>query len=426
MTLANVNIPSQQSAGLLFHHLILAVGMVVMLMIGTDFISIVLWQHPMAKKVEVILLIPLLAITLLYFKHFIRGVLASPEIALMVLFAVLSIVWSDYPRHTIQRCIPLVVTSAFALALGSMMSLRGLLLFISIFFAATMLLSLGAIIALPQARGIPPWDDVWNGIYVHKNGFGLAAALGMVSCYYASWQFTGRLKAVFVAGLVLSLFLLVMSQSRTSQIVAILSMSAMLASQIMPKRETIWAITYILSSAFMVGVVTFILASPIAEPIFGLIGRKPTLSDRIPTWELVWPFVTERFWVGYGYAAHWYEEGTYALYYAMKLEYPPHYSHNGLLETFLNVGFVGVILLFCAFFRLFFSVFYCMRYIPQRDAFVFVFVLGMLYFFSNITESSILSRLSDSWMFFVAYGTKISLVAKALRRSARLQGGSVV
>ncbi len=425
MTLANVNIPSRQSAGLLFHHLILAVAFVVMLMIGTDFISIVLWQHPLAKKVEFLLLAPLLAITLLYFKHFIRGVLASPEISLMVLFAVLSIAWSDYPNHTIQRCIPLVVTSAFALALGSMMSLRGLLLFIALFFAATMVLSLGAIIALPQARGIPPWDHVWNGIYVHKNGFGLAAAMGLVSCYYASWQFTGRLKAFFVAGVVLSLFLLVMSQSRTSQIVAVLSMIAMLSSQIMPKRETIWAIGYILSSLFLVGAVTFVLASPIAEPIFGLIGRKPTLSDRIPTWELVWPYVIERFWIGYGYAAHWYEEGTYALYYAMKLEYPPHYSHNGLLETFLNVGFVGVILLFCAFFRLFFSVFYCMRFIPQRDAFVFVFVLGMLYFFSNITESTILNRLSDSWMFFVAYGTKISLVAKALRRSARMRGGSV-
>ncbi|WP_282119681.1 O-antigen ligase family protein [Ruegeria atlantica] len=424
MTLANVNIPSRQSAGLLFHHLILAVAFVVMLMIGTDFISIVLWQHPLAKKVEFLLLAPLLAITLLYFKHFIRGVLASPEISLMVLFAVLSIAWSDYPNHTIQRCIPLVVTSAFALALGSMMSLRGLLLFIALFFAAAMVLSLGAIIALPQARGIPPWDHVWNGIYVHKNGFGLAAAMGLVSCYYASWQFTGRLKAFFVAGVVLSLFLLVMSQSRTSQIVAVLSMIAMLSSQIMPKRETIWAISYILSSLFLVGAVTFVLASPIAEPIFGLIGRKPTLSDRIPTWELVWPYVIERFWIGYGYAAHWYEEGTYALYYAMKLEYPPHYSHNGLLETFLNVGFVGVVLLFCAFFRLFFSVFYCMRFIPQRDAFVFVFVLGMLYFFSNITESTILNRLSDSWMFFVAYGTKISLVAKALHRSARMKGGS--
>lgn len=411
----------QQQSGAAFHHWILAACLVIMLLVGTDVVSIVLWQMGLAKKIEIVLLIPIMGITLLYYRHLIRGMTASPEITLLICLTVLSITWSDFPAYSIERLVPLIVTSGFAIALGSMMSMRGLLIFLAIYFGSSMVLSMGAIMTLPQARGIPPWGDTWNGIYAHKNGLGLAAMTAMLTCYYASRQFTGRLKTVFMIGALLGVFLLIASESRTSQVIGLITMSALLISQIVPRLETIWAIGFILFAILFVGTIAFLLASPIAEPLFALIGRKPTLSERIPIWELVWPNVKERFWLGWGYLAHWNENAPHLRFYASKgeLGFLPHYSHNGLLETFLNAGFIGVALLFLGLMRFFFSVFYCMRHIPQRDPFVFVFVLGMMYLFSNITESTLLSRMSSSWIFFLAYTTKMNLVARALRADAR-------
>ncbi|WP_170467448.1 O-antigen ligase family protein [Ruegeria arenilitoris] len=421
MTPVTRSFPYQSHAGSSFNHLVLAFCLCLLVVIGTHFLAIVFWQKGIANKIGVLLLVPVLTITLLYFRHLIRGAVSSPEITLLVIFAFFSVFWSDFPRHSFERAVPLVVTTALGLMLASVMSLRGLLLFLATFYGIVILLAMAAIIALPQARGIPPWGNTWNGIFLHKNGLGTAGMFALLSCSYASGQFTGKLKTVFVAAAILGLFLLIASESRSSQIIALFAVTALYVSKIMPRMETIWAIGYILFSMIFVGMVAFVLASTLAEPLFSLIGRKPTLSARIPIWELVWPNIMDRFWIGYGYAAHWYENASHLSVYSSKanLGFLPHYSHNGLLETFLNVGFVGVSLLLLGLFRFFFSMFYALRFVPHREPIVFVFILGMVFIFSNITESMVMERMSASWIFFVAYTTKMNLVAKALRATAR-------
>lgn len=421
MTISDSRTPSQQAFNNLFQHIILAMCVVYLLIVGTDIVAIVLYKKGWTNPIAAVVLIPILATTMLYFRHLFRGAFASPEILGMVFLAVLSVAWSDFPMHSLERCVPLVVTTAFAFALGSMLSLRGFLLFLTIFFATAMVLAMLAIIALPQARGNPPWENTWTGIYVHKNALGLASMMALLSSYYAWQQFHGKLKFVFVITMTLAVLLLVASDARTSQVIALFSMSALVISKLMPRKETVWAIGFILVSVGVVGFSAFILVSPFGEPLFAIIGRKPTLSERIPIWETVWPYVMDQLWFGYGYKAYWHEEATHLSAYSSKanLGFLPHYSHNGLLETFLNIGLFGVVLLACVFLRFFFSMIYCLRFLKDRDAFVFLIVLGMTFIFSNITESMVLSRLNANWIFFVAYTTKVNLVAKALQESAK-------
>ncbi len=411
----------QQSPGTYFYHVTLFVCIIYLLLLGTDVMSIVLYGKGIAKRIQVLLLLPILATTILYFRHLVRGAFASPEILILLCLAMLSVTWSDFQMHSLQRCIPLVVTTVFGLSLGSMMTLRGLMLFFAVFFAASMILAVGAIAALPQARGLPPWTDTINGIYLHKNGLGLASMMALLTSYHASQLFEGKLKLAFIATMYLALLLLIGSESRSSQIIAMFAMPALMISTRMPRKEILWAVGFIVISAFLIGFATFILTSVFAEPLFTLIGRKPTLSERIPIWELVWPYVLDHFWFGYGYGAFWHEEAAYLRVFSNKanLGFLPFYSHNGLLETFLNVGMIGVILLFFALSRFFFSTFYCLLFIHDRESVVFAFVLGMVFFFSNITESTVLERSSANWIFFVAFTTKINLVSLALREEKK-------
>ena len=371
MTVLSQNNAYAQATGLPFRRVILVVCLMIVIIVGTDLLKIVLWGNTLANKLVILTLLPAMAITALYYRHLIRGAFAAPELAILAIWALISTTQSAMPMYSFERCVPVVLTTAFALFLGSVMSLRGLLLFMAAFYALVMILTMGAIATLPQARGIPPWGDTWNGIYMHKNGLGAACVMTMLTSFYAIGQVTGKLKVVFQATLVVGLLLLIASESRTSQVLALLSMSALIVGRVIPRFETFWAICFILLAVFLVGALTFLLSSPMADPLFAMIGRKPTLSGRTLIWELTWPYVMDRFWLGWGYGVFWHEDSSIVAWFSHRanLGFTPFYSHNGLIETWLNTGFVGVALLVAAILRFFFFSFFfhaCRRR-PSRN-----------------------------------------------------------
>ncbi len=423
MTISHRNIPYQQTVGTSFHHVVLAVCMVFLIIVGTDIFGVILYGNTIANKIEILTTVPILATTMLYYRHLLRGAFASPEIAIMIILVVLSTSWSNYPLLTMERAVPLVVTTLFGLALGSMLSLRGLLLFLATYFAISMFLSLAAVIALPQARGLDTWEGFWTGIFLHKNELGANSLLAILTCWFAAQKTKGKLRTFFQLTIVVAVVLLIASDSRTSHIIGAFLLSGFFISKIAPRLEYLWALAFLLFSAFVIGFSALILASDIADPLFALIGRQPTLSNRIPLWEIAWPYLMDRLWLGYGYAAYWHSEAPYMRVYESqaKLGFSPHYSHNGMLQTWFHIGFVGVALLFIALIRFFGSIFYCMRHLKDRDDLVLLFVLGLSFIFLNITESSVLSRLNGQWIIPVMYMTKANLIAKALRASSRLR-----
>ncbi|MEM9793311.1 MAG: hypothetical protein AAF848_10240, partial [Pseudomonadota bacterium] len=101
--------------------------------------------------------------------------------------------------------------------------------------------------------------------------------------------------------------------------------------------------------------------------------------------------------------------------------FTPYYSHNGLIETLLNVGFVGVVLFVGALVRGIAGVYAILRTTP-RATFVIPLTLVMIAFLlQNVTESSILSRSHVVWMSFIAVLTKMGVVGRTLRREAALE-----
>ncbi|MDX1742265.1 MAG: O-antigen ligase family protein [Ruegeria sp.] len=427
MTALSQNNAYRHATDLPFRHVILTLCLMLMVLFGTDLLNIVLWQNNLANKLEFLMLLPAMAITALYYRHLVRGAFAAPELAILVIWALVSTTISSLPMYSFERCVPLVVTTAFALFLGSIMSLRGLLLFMASFYAVVMVLTMVAIAALPQARGIPPWGDTWNGIFLHKNGLGAACVMALLTSFYAIGQVRGKLKLVFQVTLFLGLLLLVASESRTSQVVALVSMSALVVSRIIPRFEVIWAICFILFSVLLISLIAFLLSSPLADPLFALIGRKPTLSERIPIWELTWPYVMDRFWLGWGYGVFWHPDSSHLAWFSNRanLGFTPFYSHNGLIETWLNTGFLGVALLGAAIVRFFFSAFYSMRFVENRAGIVCAVALMVTYMLANITESTLLGRFEANWVFFVAYVTKMNLVARAIRDDAKFRVSAV-
>ena len=403
----------------LFQAMIVSAAVCLIVISGTDAFNIVLDGHGIVRPLLWVMLCPMLLIMAIYYRFTLSGAVASFEISVLILLTLLSFLWSLDPSNTIERAIPLIVTTCFAFMIASMTSQRSLILLLAATCCVMMFLSLASIAIFPQARGTPPWDTTWRGIFNHKNGMGAASALSLFMTYAAMKLSSGNTRRLFLAGFVASIALLYASESRTAQFVGLFSFIAIYLAFSNPRKPLSWALGYWLAFCGLLASGTLLLGSSLADPIFALIDRKPTLSSRIPLWELLWPYIQDRFWLGYGYSAFWYDSSPYPPIIANhpSLRFQPFYSHNGLVEVWLHIGFAGVALLTLLFLRLGYAFYLCMRYLSNPICMVILLVVVINFLMLNITEGTVLDRKSIIWMIFVAAVTKTFIVARSVLQS---------
>jgi O-antigen ligase len=93
-------------------------------------------------------------------------------------------------------------------------------------------------------------------------------------------------------------------------------------------------------------VVTGIIVCVVAEMLFGLyakgiefLGRDPTLTDRTEVWNDALSLVDDPI-LGAGFESFWLGDRLEALW--AKWWWQPTQAHNGYIETYLNLGLIGV------------------------------------------------------------------------------------
>jgi O-antigen ligase len=407
----------------MFKRLAFAMIGLLLVFVGTSVLRIVLGPGSLPILMTYVLMLPLAVAVIIFRRQAIRAILAAQVLALLVAMAALSVLWSYAPNLTMERLVPLLVTTLIGYVIAGHYSLRGMLIFFGGVFAACMVTSLIAISLFPAARGVPPWMDTWNGIYNHKNGFGAAAMMSTLLALICTSLTTGRARAFFIGSLLLSVFFLLSSESRTAQAISLISILAVLSARYFSSFTLLWAVANVILIMISVGAIYILLSIGAIDPIFEALERKPTLSGRIPLWNLLIPYVQSEFWIGYGYAAFWAPDTLRVAEITRHPEmgFTPFYSHNGLLETWLALGLIGVILIATTLALALSDVFTCLRLTPRKAPIVGAYVLLVAFIFLNITESSILARSSLLWVFFVALISKLRLSTRALKKERHIK-----
>ena len=383
------------------------------MLVSTNTYTVFAGARPGTGPLVLATMLPLLMFSAVFWRHTLVGMRTSPEIVALLLLVPLSIVWSTHAPTTAERAVPLLITSFFGLTLGAFLSTKRLILFLNLSVGLALVFSFCAIFFVPASQGTTNWPEAWNGVFNQKNGLGMASFLGIMSSVSMAIIFGGRLRLLGLCLLTFSILLLVGSESRTSQIFSALMLISFATSIIFRRTPFLWALGFLLFVLALALVMTILLATSAADPLFDSIGRKPTLSGRIPLWSIIWPWVEARPLLGYGYMAYWRPDAEYvlAMAYNPKLFFSPFYSHNGVLEVLLAVGFIGLGLLVAGILG---SVIALLRTIrtsaDQRVATcILILVVGLLAM--NFTESFFLARSSITWTFFVA------LLTNARRRT---------
>lgn len=279
----------------------------------------------------------------------------NPWLAIFFIYCGVSIGWSDFPFVAFKRWVK---------EIGHLVMIMVVLTEVSPMEAVKALLRRFAYVLIPTSVVLIKYYphiglqfSYWNGealnvgVTTSKNMLGnlcLVTGLFFFWSLFTMWrnktQSTDKY-GLFVHVLLLAMicWLLNLSSSATSLMcfgigICIIIVFEMPTMKKNPKAGTL----FIVSSA----VLFFLLeeAFDLSEVIIASLGRDPTLTGRSEIWGEVLSLVPNEL-VGAGYDSFWLGD-------RLKLMWAKHWwkptgSHNGYLETYINLGWIGVTLL-CA------------------------------------------------------------------------------
>jgi O-antigen ligase len=267
-----------------------------------------------------------------------------------LLYCFLAIFWSDFPYVALKRYIKVIGHPVMALIVLTepdvTVGLRRLMKSVGIVLVAY---SITLIKYFPQVgRGFDTWtgSPVNRGVSTTKNELGYVC---MVFGLFFLWNLLNvrliedrstRRDELLVSGLFLGsvVWLLMQAQSATSTACLVGGglLMVLLQSRLVSKRY-IWL--YAVVGLLILGMVqSFVNLSTVVMEAFG---RDATLTDRTEVWADVLRLAPNPL-IGAGFESFWLGPRLDQLH--AKWWWKPTQAHNGYIETYLNLGWIGVAL----------------------------------------------------------------------------------
>jgi exopolysaccharide production protein ExoQ len=345
-------------------------------------------------------------------------------VAAVVVFATVSVLWSQQPTDTIQKDVYLIVSTCFGLYLIERFPPRQLMQVFMITGSLTMVISLFLAVALPRYGIYTGREDStsgWQGIYSHKNMLGIMTVYFLAPALFLPVdKLKGKLWRICYIGA--GVFLIAMSRSRGAWIMCACLVAFAVAITVgkqMKPRERV-AAGWALAVAFVLGGFGIWTILPM---LLQFLGKDMTLTGRTAIWSALLTSFAKRPWLGYGYSAFW--EGTrgesanaiYAIKWA-RLSY----AENGVLELALELGAVGVILYVLAYMQSFRRLGRLFSSTSDRPELFWYASTLFLAVITNIEAGSIASPNSMEWLVFVIMAGGIQKAYLEVRQPEAARG----
>ena len=189
-------------------------------------------------------------------------------------------------------------------------------------------------------------SPMYTGVGAQKNDLG---AICLLSGIYFAWNFLQNRKGDFKLGeknnlmdcilIGMLAWLLHMSNSQTSLFCLVVAVSLCFVSRItFIARKPSKMIVVMISSVLLYSILEVTLE--VKEFVFGLLGRDATLTNRTEIWEVVSELAGSPV-VGVGFMSFWFGDRMGKIWQALGTD-GLNQAHNGYLEQYLNLGYIGV------------------------------------------------------------------------------------
>lgn len=271
-------------------------------------------------------------------------------VVVFFLYCGLSILWSDFPDVAIKRWIKLVGDLMMVLIVVTdptpAAALRRFLCWPAFILIPVSVLFIKYYLHL--GRGYDPWTgaQMVHGISYNKNGLGVICLLWGLGCFWMLVDKTLRTRRRWIqilpplVILLMAVWVLLLSRSATSM--ACLAAGTVL--MVVSKQRWVAQRSVIIhmGAAAFIGLSFAALFLKVGTSALDMLQRDSTLTGRTKLWDDVL-LVAGNPVLGVGYESFWLGERIDTLW--QVYWWRPTQAHNGYLEIYLNLGWVGLVLL---------------------------------------------------------------------------------
>jgi len=326
-------------------------------------------------------------------------------IVLFFVYGALSVLWSDYTEVSFKRWIKalgdLVMILIVLTDFDPYAALKRLVSRVGFILIPASVLLIKYFPALGRTYNIWTWEPQYVGVADHKNTLGMICmvfGLGFVWRFmmaYRDRQDERRTKRLVTYGVLLAMvvWLLLTANSTTSLACFVLGAALLLVTTIRRVTRTPALVTLVVASLLFCVVFALLLDS--GGGLVGALGKDPTLTGRTDIWKLVLSMNNNPV-LGTGFESFWLGERAqriWSMYY-----FHPTQAHNGYIEVYLELGWLGIFLLVAiivAGYRNALSTFAANQDAGRiRIAYI---AIGLVY---NVTEAGF-RMTAPTWFFFL-------------------------
>ena len=323
----------------------------------------------------------------------------KPLVWLMILLATVSILWSSMPTVSFRRAGAIILITLYATSLYTQytfeefLNLLGKALLI-IAFSSVLL----ALVKPELGRMLAANKESWRGVFGHKNGLGFISAISILvfGNLYHLYRKNFRRKIIWMIGIALSALCLVKSNSLTGMLVFFVLVAVLFILKIAHSWNKVFLV-FLIFFLIVFGTIGALIFQN-SNLILSAMGKDVTLSGRITLWRTLIPMGLKRF-LGYGYSAFWLGwNGPSARIWSI-FWWHPYHSHNGFIDMWLELGWLGLLSSFILLFGNLFGNLWGAIIGDQEKRFWFLLFLCLLVV--NFSESVIMRVNSIYWVLIV-------------------------
>lgn len=333
-------------------------------------------------------------------KRVVNTIFSNSSLWILLGVVCFSYFWSINPSQTMRFAVYAIGTTGFGLYLATRYTLPEQLNLLAWTYGLLLIMSLLFAIGIPQyglMGGVH--EGAFRGVFTHKNQFGAFMAPGGVIFLLSAFK-GDKYSWVHWSLLALSCATMVLSRSTTALGTFILMLLLCLIYRIFR-----WRYEIMVSAILAVTIVSFagliLLFGLGSDSLLDLVGKDVTLSGRTDIWSYVWDQIQLRPWLGYGLAAFWngYEGPSGYIQLAMRIAVI--YAHNGFLDIWLSIGFVGLAVFVLGLLNTMAQSLTLLRKTNSPEGFWPLLFLTYI-LLSNLTEGTISNMNSSFWALYAA------------------------
>jgi exopolysaccharide production protein ExoQ len=262
--------------------------------------------------------------------------------SLLAVYALASCAWSQFPRLSLQFGVYIVLNVLLVFYLHSRFQPKAIMQLFALLGWIVVLASIVFAVALPR-YGVDhraSSSGSWQGVFIYKNTCAVMATFLLSVSFFVPVR-TLRDRVLRAAYVLLTVFLILMTRARTGWIVLAVLLAYVGVVKLSDKcRAGDRAAVLVLLAMFVT--VCVVGGALYHDQILMALGKDPTLTGRTDIWKLAVVSAMKRPFLGYGYRAFWTGLQGESAYITLAERWTVPGAHNGFLETWLDLGLIGL------------------------------------------------------------------------------------